>query len=254
MDSKFEAVSAHYDRDKAQLLQLELGQCVRLRDEKDKKWSKIGEIVEIRPDQLYYLIDIDGRLAVRSRTMIKLVYQGQSQVAAEDHVSGEVNVQSDISVPLRLSSGLRETGETYARKTPPPKMPLIICVSSSPCSGCQDRTQTTKTSISPVGASRWSIYRGEVLPLGQLPSLSELSSLPPLSCVAVSGHVHCGEWHTQLLDILRRSRAQPPASAHCSDPGDRPAVASTNHSPIAGAKWLRTTSSALIGVWAEVTQ
>ena len=80
MDRKFETAAAHNDRDKVSFPVLQLGQCVFIQCDKSKRWDRRGEIVEVRPDGLSYLVDLDGRLAIRGRAMIKPVMEEHIQV------------------------------------------------------------------------------------------------------------------------------------------------------------------------------
>ena len=69
LDEKFHSTLSHYDRDKVQLSSLVPGEAVYIQCDKSKKWEKKGKVLEKRPDGLSYLVDIDGRVAVRRRTL-----------------------------------------------------------------------------------------------------------------------------------------------------------------------------------------
>ena len=54
-----------------QLSSLEPGEAVYVQCDMSKKGKKKGEILETRPDSLSYLVDIDGKVAVRSKAFLK---------------------------------------------------------------------------------------------------------------------------------------------------------------------------------------
>ena len=68
MDKKFESAATHYDRDKVSLPALRPGQHVWMQCDKSKKWDRQGEIIDVRPDGLSYLIDFEGKVIVRGRS------------------------------------------------------------------------------------------------------------------------------------------------------------------------------------------
>ena len=86
MDKKLEAAAAHYDWDKVSLSALQPGQSVLIQCDKSKKWDRQGEIIEVRPDGLSYLVDLEGKVIIRSRAMLKPVYHecGSGQVQVQD--------------------------------------------------------------------------------------------------------------------------------------------------------------------------
>ena len=57
------------------LEQLSPGQSVRVQNESNGLWDLTGEVIDIRPDKLSYLIDIGGRTFVRGRAKIKPVFK-----------------------------------------------------------------------------------------------------------------------------------------------------------------------------------
>ena len=110
LDEKFHSSLSHYDRDKVQLPPFLPGEAVFVQCDKTKKWEKKGEILEKRPDGLSYLVDIDGRVAIRSRAFLKPVFK-EGQGGAQDHVSlsqdqGEFHSLS--APPLRPLLGSRK--------------------------------------------------------------------------------------------------------------------------------------------------
>ena len=85
-----DAAAAHYDRDKVNLSALQPGQSVLIQCDKSKKWDWRGEIIEVRPDGLSYLVDLDGKVIIRGRAMLKPVFNehGDGQVQYQDRGQG----------------------------------------------------------------------------------------------------------------------------------------------------------------------
>ena len=97
MDKKFDAATVHYDRDKVNLSALQPGQSVLVQCEKSKKWDRRGEIIEVRPDGLSYLVGLEGKVIIRGRAMLKLVFDG--------HSGGQVQVQDQNGVKENSKKG-----------------------------------------------------------------------------------------------------------------------------------------------------
>ena len=67
-DQLFSSQAAHFNSDKVSLGELSPGTPVHIQHESTRLWELTGVIVEIRPDKLSYLVEIDGRLYVRGRS------------------------------------------------------------------------------------------------------------------------------------------------------------------------------------------
>ena len=52
--------------------------------EKTGLWDKVGTVLEIRPDKLSYLIDIEGKLLIRARFMIRPLEASDLQNEVQD--------------------------------------------------------------------------------------------------------------------------------------------------------------------------
>ena len=152
--------------------------------------------MEKRPDGLSYLVDIDGRLAVRSRFFLKPVLQVGQGGDNDDDNQDQGEFHSSSTPSLRRSSRLVEKKEKTAVTekcrfscAPAPVIPTRTnSESSSGCSGCTDRTprrQRTPSTSRQVG-SRSSIYSGLHLPLGPQQSSSVRCSFLPCSSAAGS--------------------------------------------------------------------
>ena len=178
----FHSSLSHYDRDKVQLPPLVPGEAVYIQCDKSKKWEKKGRVLEKRPDGLFYLVDIDGRLAVRSKFFLKPVLQGGKGGASDnvtetqDQDQGEFH--SSITHFLLRSPRLVEKAEKAKEKcsssscAPAQTIPMTISsASSSGCTGSRPRRQRTP-STSQLVDSRSLIFNGLHLPLGQQQSSS----------------------------------------------------------------------------------
>ena len=74
-DQLFSIQAAHDKRDKVSLDELFPGMPVRIQHESTGLWELTGVIVEVRPDNLFYLVEIDGRLYVRGMNKLKQVFE-----------------------------------------------------------------------------------------------------------------------------------------------------------------------------------
>ena len=72
-----------HDQHKKFLPGLFPGQPVFVQDSTTGKWSKTGFVVKARPDQLSYLVNVDGREMLRARSMLR---------PTQDQISGGVNL------------------------------------------------------------------------------------------------------------------------------------------------------------------
>lgn len=72
-DLLFQSQAEHYNRDKASLLEFSPGQAVRVQNEASGQWELTGVIIEMRPDKLSYLVEMDGRMYVSGRSKLKPV-------------------------------------------------------------------------------------------------------------------------------------------------------------------------------------
>ena len=123
MDKNFEAAAVHYDRDKVSLPAF----CVLIQCDKSKKWDCRGEIIDVRPDGLSYLVNLEGKVIVRGRATLKPVFnecesgQDQDQGQIDQGEEGELISSPDIHSSLRRSKRLQEKK----------KMVVIACFSSN---------------------------------------------------------------------------------------------------------------------------
>ena len=82
-DQLFSSQAGHYNRVKVNLEQLSPGQPIRVQKESNGLWDLTGTVIDIRPDGLSYLIDIERRTFVRGRPKIKPVFKARSQEGEE---------------------------------------------------------------------------------------------------------------------------------------------------------------------------
>ena len=166
--------------------------------------------MEKQPDGLSYLVDIAGRVVIRSRAFLKPVFEEEGQGGAQDHVSQDQGEFHSLSAPpLRRSSRLQEKKEEEEKcfssscALVPTTLTLISSGNSSECNRCTDSRQMgPRTSItSRRGDFPSSIFNGPPLPLGQgqsffvqcssLPSYSAAGSAPKTSARAGPVPANC---------------------------------------------------------------
>ena len=102
-DKLFSSQADHYNRDKVNLEQLSPGQLVRVQSENTGLWDLTGTVIDIRPDRLSYLIDIEGRAFIKGRPKLKLAFK------ARTHEVGVSPHESESSPGVGVVSVDRET-------------------------------------------------------------------------------------------------------------------------------------------------
>ena len=88
------------------LSKLLLGEKVRMQCEKTGSWERIGEIVEMRPDQLSYLVEVEGKLYVRAGHILRPAEKGG--VFDQVQVQGGAQAVADLNQVPRRSERLKE--------------------------------------------------------------------------------------------------------------------------------------------------
>ena len=118
-DQLFHSQAGHYNRDKVDLEQLSPRQSVRVQNESSGLWDLTGEVIDIRPDKLSYLVDIEGRTFLRGRAKLKPVFKVGSHEENEVGVT-ESESHSNVGVsslgPETLNSEL-ESAPTLRRSS-----------------------------------------------------------------------------------------------------------------------------------------
>ena len=89
-DKLFAATQEHYNRDKLSQPKLLPGQLVRVQQEKEKTWKKLGTIIEMRPDGQSYFVNIDGSIFLRGRAMLRPISSEEHASITRDQISGGV--------------------------------------------------------------------------------------------------------------------------------------------------------------------
>ena len=177
-DKFFHGQEEAYNRNKRDLRELSPDEKVRVQCEKTGLWDKVGAVIEIRPDKLSYLLDVEGKLLIRARFMIRPLEEGG--VSDADLVRDQGGAHSDF-VPRRSE---RLKAKTSAQKCVLPMTKSPSCGSSAALNGSTEskwlRTpgtnpRTIKSSRMP-GDFPWSMYNGQALPQGPQPLLSSPSS------------------------------------------------------------------------------
>ena len=201
-DQLFLSQTRHYNRDKVDLEQLSPGQPIRIQNESNGLWDVTGEVIDIRPDKLSYLIDIEGRTLVRGRAKIKPVFKVGSHdeakeggvIESESHLDVGVSpVKSDTSDYTDLNSdnyapSLRRSARLLERCVPSSSSVSACGLSSDignqPCPSSTGITQPKTPLTNPTLVSRCSTFNGPVLLPEPRPWELSRSSLAPLSSVA----------------------------------------------------------------------
>ena len=78
---------------------LQLGQSVLIQCDKSKKWDPRGEINEIRPDGLSYLVDMEGKAIIRGRAILKPVFKNAGVIKFKIKVKESNKKGSYLLVP-----------------------------------------------------------------------------------------------------------------------------------------------------------
>ena len=146
MDKKFDAAAVHYDRDKVSLSALQPGQSVLIQCYKSEKWDRRGEIIEVRPDSLSYLVELEGKVIIRGRAMFKSVFNecGGGQVQVQDQDRGQGRQQDGELSPSSVSSpAFKKTTEKEEENWSSLRVPAQTgrampqnCGSSNGCRDC----------------------------------------------------------------------------------------------------------------------
>ena len=123
-DKLFDSQEAAYNRDKKELRVLLPDEKVRVQCEKTSLWDKVGAVLEIRPDKLSFLIDIEGKLLIRARFMIK-PFEGEVS-DLQNQVQDQGGAQSAEDFVPRRSERL---------KNQKPSLPSVLPTTKSPNSG-----------------------------------------------------------------------------------------------------------------------
>ena len=105
-DQLFSSQADHYNRDKVNLEQLFPGQPIRVQNENTGLWDLTGTVIDVRPDGLSYLVDIEGRTFIRGRPKLQPVFKARSHEGEE---VGVLNNESESSRGVGVASVESET-------------------------------------------------------------------------------------------------------------------------------------------------
>ena len=188
-DKCFHGQEEAYNWDKRDLRKLAPDEKSRVQCEKTGFWDKVGTVIEIRPDNLSYLLDVEGKLLIRARFTIRSLEEGG--VSDADLIHNQGGAQSDF-VPRR-SERIKE--KTSVQKCALPTTKSTSCGSFAASTGSTGSKwpKTRGTSPSPTKFSRmpgdfpWLTYNGRVSPQGPRQSLSAPSLPLQLSSAVGSG-------------------------------------------------------------------
>ena len=232
-DKVFDEQAAAYNRDKSELKQLLPGCSVRVQCPKTGSWENIGTVLEIRPDQLSYLIDIEGKMFIRARCMLRPVEEG----GVSDASQCQVQVQGGAQAACQEGVFPRRSERLKLRKEKEEIKPISKCAApmmmmpssgntgaSTVCTGSNWQSSITSSgrtipSDKMQGDSPLLMCSGQVLPLGRRPFSSSQSSPSQLSSAVGSGPKGCAGASTVIGSSCRPS---PQPSCQSRLPGRGP--------------------------------
>ena len=93
-DKAFREAGKFHDAHTSFLLPLKVGDLVTLQDLQTKLWEEVGVVTEIREDKLSYIVQVNNRLFVRSRKMLKR--------KDKEHNKGRVDIKEEDNSILQL--------------------------------------------------------------------------------------------------------------------------------------------------------
>ena len=202
-DKVFKEQAAAYNRDKSELKQLLPSSSVQC--PKTGSWENIGTVLEIRPDKLSYLIDIEGKMFIRARYMLWPVEEGGVSDACQSQVQVQGGAQAACqegvlprrSERLKLQKGKEELKSISKCAAPTTMMPSSVNTGASTiCTGSNWQSSTTSSRRTILSDKTQGDYllltcSGQVLPLGRRPFLSSPSSHSLSLSAAGSGPKEC---------------------------------------------------------------
>ena len=246
-DKHFDGQEEAYNRDKKDLCMLAPDEKVRVQCKKTSFWDKTGTVIEVRPDKLSYLLDVEGNLLIRARFMIRPLEEGG--VSEIDQIQDQGGAQSDFT-PRRSE---RFKDKNSVQKCSLPMMKLPSCGNIAALTGSIGNKWRRRCNLSPKpttyhkmpGDFPWSMFTGKVLPQGPPQSSWSPSLHWPSSYVAGSGQRANIAPNTAILNScppLHRQLCPGPPSSHSRWP-ERPETQKV----FEAAKWFRTPSG-----WASV--
>ena len=152
------------------------GQFVLFQCDKSKKWDRLGEIIDVQPDGLSYLVNFEGKVIVRGPAMLKPISQewgsDQDQGQEEEVEEWELISHSFTHSSPRRFKRLQEKEEAKSTSGHCPVRASAVALSLVP-SSCLPRRAPT---LQPVWVS-WLRMGSPVFPVpSRLPSLQAAST------------------------------------------------------------------------------
>ena len=117
-DQLFTSQAGHTKRDKVSLAEISLGTPVHIQNEATGLWELTGVIVEMRPDKLFYLVEIDGRVYIRGRNKMKPIFKFKEGV---------------LDLELKKEKGEKEVGVSVSLENPEPQVQIKPSLRRSEC-------------------------------------------------------------------------------------------------------------------------
>ena len=155
-DSCHSKMKDMHDQHKKFLPGLSPGQPVFVQDSSTGKWSKTGFVVKARPDQLSYLVNVDGRQMLRARSMLRptqdQITGGVSSTAKANLVRSDASMFQYLHPNVDLTLSPEDLHLSTVWENPPPSL----------LRHRQPRT-TPAASTSRATGSLWSISTGPAL-------------------------------------------------------------------------------------------
>ena len=181
-----------YNRDKRELARLAPDAKVRVQCEKTGFWDKIGTVIEIRPDKLSYLLDVEGKLLIRARFMIKPLEEGGVSDIGEvqDQGGAHSTFVPRRSERLQKKNSAKICAPQTTRSPNSGSSAVLTGSIESRWHKTQGISQPTTRFNKMPGDFPWSTFSGPASPLGRPPSLLWQSSRWPVSSVVGSVPEH----------------------------------------------------------------
>ena len=167
------------EADKRDLCMLAPDEKVRVQCEKTGFWDKTGRVIEVRPDKFSYLLDVEGKLLICARFMIRPLEEGG--VSDSPQVQDQGGAQSNSSPRRSERSKNKKSDQPCALQTT--KLPSCGNIAASTdLTGNKWRRRCDSNPRRTIFARMprdfpWLTFNGQALPPGPPPS-SWSPSLP----------------------------------------------------------------------------
>ena len=178
-DSSFLKSAEYYDIDKVNMPPFSPGQPVVIQHPKTGKWDSAGTIVGMRPDKHSYTVNCEGRIFIRSRSMLRASKESEvSLTASPEHFSSSsqptcANPKTLLPGPLKTLGNHRPT--TTGSLTNQPELHSCSLIGPPLAPGCRPSSSFASSWFSSTFATGGT--RGPIRRQGEQSSMSS-SCLP----------------------------------------------------------------------------